>query len=142
MGERTQDALDDAMAEVEDLRTRAGQCRACRTMGGQDVRCDACADSGMVAEVGRLREEYRLLERACYAAGADIAWESEDGATVGVTVSLRVKTAEARRAALLEVAGMADVAEDAAAKSHAGPRACGALGDLADDIRALAGDQP
>ena len=46
-------AAGDALAaELTALRARAGQCRACRTMGGPDVRCDACADSGLRALAG------------------------------------------------------------------------------------------
>jgi len=81
---------------LKDSQARAGQCRACRTMGGQDVRCDACADSGMVAEVARLREdaaEWKALAGLRRATGQKMLAELEQMVPAIKALEAEAKTA-------------------------------------------------
>jgi len=119
-------AANALAAELLDLRARAGQCRACRTMGGPDVRCDACSDSGMVAEVARLREEHNETLAALHLANHERVIEARKTARraalsdFGLTLSTMTEASSGRRRS--ERAVIMDCARAA--------------------IRALAGDKP
>lgn len=125
-----EEAGDALAAELTDIQARAGQCRACRTMGGQDVRCDACADSGMIAEVARLRDDaagWKALAGRRRVTGRKMLTELEQ--MLPVIKALEEKAKTARRAALLEAAEVCDQYPASGT-------------DAAEDIRALVGLKP